>query len=535
MILTNDQIAAISIAGGIVLMTFSLFMYSGYYKNGSMYNTNVVFKLKKWSFITVILALNVLGCFLVYYTRSLQVLLYLIIAMKSKDLIMSVMFVFNMLYKFVFVKNEIPNFELTDEIKRIVGFVPVYNESLDQVKKTVDSLIENEIQPNYMMICVVSDGVNSYSEILDKVIVTGHDLTYKSWLGETVSVKIHYGTRSDKHVVLIEKANNQGKKDSIILMNRLFNSYIDNVCSVTTAFKQEVLNNIRIVFGVAEFDYMFVTDADTVVDKVTVNCLLDSIVKKNAIASCGIVNVDKTSGNVFWNNIQNFQYLYGQYMRRTNEDVFNQVLCLPGCISMFRLTESSKNALDLYSGFPSQTNFTVSNVQYLGTDRRLTSSLIYTNENNSIVMDTRCNAYTAPPQNMKGFLSQRRRWMQNTYFNTMVNIIAPNVNVILRLFCLIDYVRMSFVYFRLFNSLFFVYVLVADYSPKNIIDLVPYIVILAYPTICFFVYSIFNGNLRSQWFSLFLFWLINKFFIIVANVVIFTLMLWNIGIKSWSN
>ena len=34
-------------------------------------------------------------------------------------------------------------------------------------------------------------------------------------------------------------------------------------------------------------------------------------------------------------------------------------------------------------------------------------------------MDTRCHAYTTPPQNMKHFLSQRRRWMQNTYFNTI--------------------------------------------------------------------------------------------------------------------
>jgi len=448
---------------------------------------------------------------------------------------MSVVFVFNMIYRFIFVDGNPPRFQVTDEIKRILAFIPVYNESLEQLQKTVDSVISNETQPNYMMVCIVSDGKNHYEGIFDKMIVTGHNLSYKSWLGKVVNVKIHYGTRMDKHIVLIEKEDNVGKKDSIILANQIFNSYITNLDETTSSFKQEVINNIRIVFGISEFDYMFTTDSDTVIDKMTINCLLDSILKNNAVASCGIVDVDKTSGNVFWNELQNFQYLYGQYMRRTYEDLFSQVLCLPGCISMFRLNASSTQALSMYSTIPNENDFIVSNVQYLGTDRRLTSSFIYSNERHLIVMDTRCHAYTVPPQNVKSFISQRRRWMQNTYFNSMINVIAPNVDILLRLFCLLDYFRMSLSYFRLFNSLFFVYVLAVDYLPQNVLDLLPYIVLLAYPVVCFFIYAIFNSHLRSQWFNLFLFWLINKFFVMISNIVIFTIMLLNIGKKSWSN
>jgi cellulose synthase/poly-beta-1,6-N-acetylglucosamine synthase-like glycosyltransferase len=535
MVLTSDQVAAISIVSGMIFVIVSFVLYSGYYKNGEMYNNSSVFLVKKWLYIFEILALNIAGCVMVYYVRNLQVLLYIMIVFKSKDLLMSVMFVFNMIYRYIFVDANFPRFEMTDEIKKIVSFIPVYNESLEQLKRTVDSVVSNETQPNYTMVCIVSDGKNHYEGVFDKVIVTGHDLTYKSWLGNVVSVKIHYGTRMDKHIVLIEKDTNVGKKDSIILVNQIFNSYIDNLDEITKSFKQEVINNIRIVFGISDFDYLFTTDADTVVDKMSINCLLDSILKNNAVASCGIVDVDKTSGNVFWNELQNFQYLYGQYVRRTCEDIFSQVLCLPGCISMFRLNESSKDALLMYSTVPNENDFVVSNVQYLGTDRRLTSSFVYSNERHLTVMDTRCHGYTTPPQNLKNFFSQRRRWMQNTYFNTMINIIAPNVDILLRFFCLIDYVRMSLVYFRLFNSLFFVYVLAVDYSPHNVLDLLPYIIILAYPVVFFFVYAIFNGHLRQQWFKLFVFWLINKLFIIVSNVVVFTIMLWNIGIKNWSN
>jgi hypothetical protein len=64
--------------------------------------------------------------------------------------------------------------------------------------------------------------------------------------------------------------------------------------------------------------------------------------------------------------------------------------------------------------------------------------------------------------------------------------------------------------------------------------LVPYIVVLAYPTIVFFVYSIFNNHLRKEWLNMVFFYLVNKVFIMITNVVIFTVMLWNIGCDSWS-
>ena len=132
------------------------------------------------------------------------------------------------------------------------------------------------------------------------------------------------------------------------------------------------------------------------------------------------------------------------------------------------------------------------------------------------------------------YLSQRRRWCQNTYFNTMINIIAPNVNPLLRFFCLIDYLRLSLVYFRIFNTLFFVYLLASQTNSRNILEFLPFIVILSYPVFIFFVFGLFEYKLRKSWFNLLFYYLINKVFIVFSNILVFTSMLLNIGSNSWS-
>lgn len=540
--MNTDSIVGVVIGATLFTFIITLMLYTGLYfnKKVSFFTNDYNFYLKKWLYIGFVVCLNAAGCVFVYYVRDLQVMMFVILALKAKDLISSIVFVFNMLYKHLFSVLENPVVD-KDSVKKIVAFVPVYKETMDELSKTVDSILENNVTPNYLLTCVVSEGVNNYRDILSNVVVSKVGKVYKSWRGEEVSTNIFYGTRTGKSgenypIMLIEKNKNMGKKDSIILSNAVFGEKSLNNVESDLVFKDEIKNDLLSIFGVSVFDYMFVTDADTVIDENTIVCLMDSINKRNAVASCGIVNVDKSSGNWFWNNLQNFQYLYGQYTRRTTEDLFNQVLCLPGCISMFRLGEESLKAQRLYSEVPKKDDMIVSSVQYVGTDRRYTSSLIY-ESNSKIVMDMRCNAYTLPPQSFNRYVSQRRRWCQNTYFNTMLNIVSPNINMILRLFCVIDYLRLTLVYFRLFNTIFFIYILASSFnqSYESLINLVPYLVILVYPTLFFFLYSLFNKKLRLEWFNLLISYLFNKVFILLSNIVIFTVMLVNIGNANWSS
>jgi len=303
----SNQVAALSIGLSILFVTGVFVLLSGYYKNRTFFDSNTVFYVKKWTYILFLVSLNVVGCVFVYYFRSLNVLVYVILALKSKDLITSVVFLFNMIYKHLFTNLEIPQLTVTDEIKRIVALVPVYNETLEQLTKTVDSILNSNVTPNYTMPCIVVDGLeNNYLEIFDELIVSKKDLYYKNWFGSDVSTNVFYGKRRDHHIMMIQKATRVGKKDTIILVNDIFNRKRSNITSLNKNFRQDVNQDILNIFGISAFDYLFSTDADTIIDSNTINCLADSIKTKSAIAVCGVVNVDKSSGSWFWNNLQNF-------------------------------------------------------------------------------------------------------------------------------------------------------------------------------------------------------------------------------------
>jgi chitin synthase len=439
---------------------------------------------------------------------------------------------FNMIYK-AFVGNEEASLEVSDDIKRIIAFVPVYKESSTQICNTIDSILANNTGIHNITTCVVSDGVNDYTEGIFDTKLTTVTHFYKSWKCENVAVSVTLGKRNNKNVILISKDQNMGKKDSLILCNDLFNFPRQNMNVLTGIFKKDLLNLLSEHFGYNEYDYIFTTDADTTLDNNVLASLMDSIQKRNAVASCGVVNGKSSSFSLFWGPLQDFQYLYGQFLRRSNEDLFNQVLCLPGCLSMFKINEQAAEALNTYATLPDGKSLTSSCVQFVGTDRRYTSCLVYTNPEAKIVLDTRCNGYTIPPSDFGTFVKQRKRWTQNMYFNGLLNIISPNVCMVSRLFNVIDYLRLSLVYFRLFNTMYFVYLLAAFYNSTEILRLVPYIVLLVYPAFCFFVYALFNSHLRKNYFLHLFSLLINKIFIFVSTPVVFTSMLLNIGNAAW--
>jgi len=533
MVLETPEIVALGIGLGIVVL-ISLISFFIDLKNFEYVTTETLYYVKKWCMVLFILLLNAAGCALVYYTQNLQVILFIIVVLKAKDIIMAVMFVFNMIYRAIVKKyHNAPSFVMTDEIERIIAFIPVFEESEEQVKSTVDSVLKSKRgNSNYILTIVVSDGKNNYDSLLDNVEMI-KEFTYRSWLSKDVSVTVSYGTRNSKPVVFITKQANMGKKDSIILLHELFNVMRSDVSDTNKQLREELTQDLFDVFGVNHFDYIFCTDGDTVVDETTVACLLDTIKTHGATATCGIVNVDKTHGNVFWNYLQNFQYMYGQYIRRTNEDLLGQVLCLPGCVMMVKIGNYFKHSLDIYSELSDEKNLFSTSTQFMGTDRRFTSSIVYTTPDARILQDTRGHVYTVPPQNLTAYFKQRTRWTHNTFFNSMLNIIGPNVNILSRFFNLIDVLRMCLVYFRLFNTLYFVYLLIAYYEPSKVLGLVPYIVLSAYPAICFLVYALFNSHLRKQYLSLFVFLIVNKLFSMFSTILIFSLMLFNIGNTKW--
>lgn len=488
----------------------------------SYFTDDRVFFIKKWSYIGGIALVNAAMCVMVYYLKNVQVLLYVILALKAKDIIISLIFTGNMLVYRLFKKTA------TDDVqsKKILAFVPYYKESFEQVSKTVDSIINCQTGTNDKVICVISDGMKMYEELFTSIEQTT-DGYYQSWKNETVHIKLYYGFRNDQQMIVMHKIKNMGKKDSIILVNDLFNVARSKLPQMNATLRKDITENFT-----GEFDYMFSTDADTTIESTSIMKMLNEIKSRDAVAACGVLNAN--GKGYFWEMIQDFQYMYGQYVRRSTEDVLNQVTCLPGCISMFKLGEHNKNALDMYAEMPDAKDFVRSNVQYIGTDRRYTSCLIYTNQSNKIVWTDGAQAYTDVPNTWGDYIAQRKRWMSNMYFNMMLNMCGKNINWMTRIFCFLDILKLSLVYFRVFNTLFFIVLLATSGTTKTIVDMVPYVVVVSYPLVVFFVYALVNGHLRAKWLRLFAAWLMNKVFVLVSTCIVFTIMLANIGNDVWN-
>jgi cellulose synthase/poly-beta-1,6-N-acetylglucosamine synthase-like glycosyltransferase len=534
--MNTSEIGALSIGLGIVVFSILLTMSTGTVNNFTSFNKSNLFIVKKWLYISALLIVNILLSVIVFYRRNLQVLLYVIALFKLKNILMAFMFIGGLIYKnalkLINRKKESHDIQMEaiDDFDKILAFVPVYKELEFQVRKTMDSLVENKIGQNYMMICLISDGFSNYTNLLDTILME-KTYYYNSWNGEeNIGVKVVYGQYKGTNSVVITKIKNMGQKDSVVLCNDLFNYQRQNLDPWTASFREELNKDLQDNFNSSNhFDYIFTTDADTRLESNVLNSLIHSMKERDAIAGCGVINVEKEVGDSFyWSNLQSFQLMYRQYLRRTNEDLISQVLCLPGCISMFKVQNESNGSLEMYSKLPNDDNLLESSVQYIGTEHRFTSCLIY-NQEKFIILNSEIHAYKNPPQSWNSFMNQRKRWCNNMYFNNMLNIVGPNINFLLRFFNVIEFLRMTFIYFRVFNSMYFIFLLASHPFAYNVLDLVPLIVLISLPLFCFFVYSLFNNHLRSNYLTLVVGFLFNKISTFVLNPVIFTTMLWNIG------
>jgi hypothetical protein len=150
---------------------------------------------------------------------------------------------------------------------------------------------------------------------------------------------------------------------------------------------------------------------------------------------------------------------------------------------------------------------------------------------------------------------------------------SKNVYLITKFIALLDYLRMSLIYFRIFNTIMFIYRLVinikyetqyreiycsikqkihdnisSDYVVNNFcsnitytifiehfINLLPCIVIIFYPLIFFFIIVIFDKFLRSLLIKLVIGYIYNKLFGIILNIIVITNVYWNIGSTNWGS
>lgn len=266
------------------------------------------------------------------YLRSYKhpYLLAILVFMKSKDILSTLADILGTVRTSVHNKIWPPK---QPRPKRILSLVCAYAETEEQIRKTVLSLVRGSLRPHKQAVCVILDGkpIDLLSKIF--VIQTTITLPYTTWKRERGELNIHAGIIEGTAVILIEKKKNAGKKDSLILGHDLFNYPREDMPHSTKLLRQElwktiipsVVSNERLT----AFDYIFCTDADSTIHDQALRKLADALCRENnAIAACGVLFAEfgkaKTEYSM-WHLFQQFQYTFGQYVRRQAESMWGRV------------------------------------------------------------------------------------------------------------------------------------------------------------------------------------------------------------------
>lgn len=487
---------------------------------------------KKYAYLTCIAIANAGLAALVFNFAGTRTISIMLVGLKCKDVVTSVaqtIYFVSMFIKRKILRIREPVIEIKN--KNIISLIPVYSETKEQIDGTVFSVLDNDLGENTNLIVIFCDGLEvDIQETLTEVIETTVE-DYVSWKMVENKLTITYGKIRDTPCLVVKKTKNQGKRDTLIVGHDIFNFPRTNIHEKCITLRNNVRKKISELYGIDEFDFMFCTDADSILTPNSFLSLIETMERNNSVACCGLVVVDCSEGPWdMWMVYQNFQYLYGQYVRRGTENMLNKVTCLPGCVTMFRIHEYGSKAIAMYSDLPDKDDMLKTTVQLLGTDRRLTSSFLYQDKKVAINYDVRAKCWTIPPNSLYTYISQRRRWGSNSYFNTYCNIWGPNIHPITRIFAVLDYFRLSLVYFRMFNTILFIYQMTTG---VGILQLIPFLLIVTYPTMFFFAFSLTDPYLRKMIHKLFIGYLYNKALAPFVSMMVLTNMFWNIGSTVW--
>lgn len=234
-----------------------------------------------------------------------------IIFVKSKDCIQSIYSAIALglrsIYRIFFPPRPV-------EGKWILTLIPAYSESEEQIVKTVFSLRDNDVEPHKQVMCVILDGRHRDVREHMTMVIKSFRCAYTTSKQKAGELSVDVGFMEDVPVIVIEKLQNAGKKDSLILCHDLFNWPRENMPHYSQLLRaqiwEEILPSLTMTDDFQKFDMIFCTDADSTIFKGAVASLANAVAcDKNAIAACGVLFVELEPGNEWslWTLYQMFQ------------------------------------------------------------------------------------------------------------------------------------------------------------------------------------------------------------------------------------
>lgn len=244
--------------------------------------------------------------------------------------------------------------------KFVICQVPAYTEGEDQLRKGLDSLTALAYDNKRKLICVICDGVivgKGNDRPTPKIVldILGVDpkvdppaLPFKSVgagseqlnYGKVYSGLYEFEGNVVPYLVVVKvgkeseqskaKPGNRGKRDSQVLLMSFLNRVHHR--SPMSPLELEMFHQISNVIGVDPelYEYLFMVDADTMVEEESLNRLVAACANDAKIAGiCGETSLQNEERS-WWTMIQVYEYYISHHLAKAFESLFGSVTCLPG-------------------------------------------------------------------------------------------------------------------------------------------------------------------------------------------------------------
>ena len=412
-----------------------------------------------------------ISTFLVY-EKEWYAYLFILIASSALNASSSIL---NLLYKmYTSISNKyISNKYISNKYisyrtlpKNYMYVIPCYNESEEELRNSLHSLIEQRVvlddKRSILIICdgkVKGVGNSLSTDVILKKILHISELglchEYVTWNNTTNTIykyicKYAYNNNTIDIILLI-KAENYGKRDSLVIARRM--CYLYNTNSVDTNSIVEtsnveddflMQNDLSDIYNSKPIDYIIGIDADTIFDYNCTYELIQGIEQDKNIHGCvGLIDINpKMRKFSFYVLYQYAEYIYAQCLRRhAQSNITHKVSCLSGCNQILRISEETcgEKILKVFNYYPKKEDFILTHIRsYASEDRNHVCNMLSMYPYVKTTQNLKAISYTIVPTSIPVFLSQRRRWNLGATTNDMLLIYFSGINIFERILAFVN-------------------------------------------------------------------------------------------------
>jgi chitin synthase len=396
-------------------------------------------KKQKYAIIGTIIGLNAIVSITATIYKAQWYIFLIILALSSAvNSIHVILIILHTINKYCCSGN-IPYLPMDIPKKRLLYVLPCYNESLDELRVSIESIYSQiNISQHHKHLVIICDGKLGTHETLLKLFdasITKSTFiknAYKTWQGDWCDVDIHEVFQVIPITIII-KEKNIGKRDSLTMIRRfLYDS--QSIPKEAEWFSEWYTLRLKEALG-DDFDYIIGTDADTILEPhcsvELLKVITNTNISENMVGVVGFVDIADSMS--IWNPLicyQYAEYIVAQCLRRFSQSaITHKVNCLSGCVQIIRVCEATcgSHILGEFNRMPANDENILNHIMsYASEDRNHVCLMFSINPEVQTLQCRSAIAYTHVPANFGAFLRQRKRWNLGAICNDLLLIKNSN-------------------------------------------------------------------------------------------------------------